>query len=58
MATNIWQESRKSIPMDGDSRVTRIEFGKSDIGARKSHIAGVAPKNGNSIQHVSGAKAK
>lgn len=48
---NIFQDGTKSIPRS-DSRVERIAFDKSDIGARKSHISGVAPKNTNIIKHV------
>lgn len=54
MAVNIFNEPAKSIPRS-DSRVIRIEFDKSDIGARKSHISGVASKNGNTIKHVAGS---
>jgi len=46
----IFEMPHKSIP-DSDPRVVRIEFDKSDIGARKSHISGVAPKNNMTIQH-------
>ena len=57
---SIFQDNTKSIPMDGDSRVNRIEFGKSDIGARKSHTGRIGSlKNDMSIQHVPNApKAK
>jgi hypothetical protein len=51
---NIWQDGTKSIPRS-DARIVRIDFDKSDIGARKSHIAGVAPKNANTIKHVAGS---
>lgn len=46
--------STTSIPM-GDPRVQRVEFDKSDLGARKSHLKGLGAKNSNSIQHVKGA---
>lgn len=49
--SDIFQDSTKSIPRS-DPRVIRVDFDKEDIGARKSHIAGIAPKNDNSIKHV------
>ena len=51
MAVNIWQDGTKSIPMDGDSRIHRIKFPTSEIGARKSHIT-IGAKNENTIKHV------
>ena len=51
MATNIWQDSTKTVPKS-DSRIVRVDFDKSDLGARKSHLSGMHPKNDNSIQHV------
>lgn len=50
---NIFQDSTKTLPRS-DSRIHRIEFDVSEIGARKSHISGIAPKNSNTIKHVSG----
>lgn len=35
-----------------DSRIVRVGFDKSDIGARKSHLP-KSIKNDNSIKHVS-----
>jgi len=49
--SDIFQEGRKTIPRS-DPRVVRIEFDKSDLGARKSHTAGLAPKNDFTIVHV------
>lgn len=52
MATNIWHESIKTVPKS-DPQVVRIEFDKSDLGARKSHLpTGSAFKNGNVVKHV------
>ena len=48
---NIWQDSTKTIPKS-DKNIHRIEFDKEDIGARKSHISGINPKNSNSIEHI------
>lgn len=48
---NVFQDSTKTLPRS-DARVVRIDFDKEDIGARKSHIAGIAPKNSNTIKHV------
>lgn len=53
MATNPFSNPTKKIPMS-DAQVSRVDFSKSDLGARKSHISGVAPKNGNTIKHVGG----
>lgn len=53
MATDIFHESRKTIPRS-DPRVSRVPLDKEDIGARKSHLSGLAPKNSNSISHVGG----
>lgn len=49
---SIWQHPQTKIPMDTPSEIHRIPFDKQDMGARKSHIAGIAPKNVNGIQHV------
>lgn len=43
-----------TIPMS-DPRVHRIDFEKSDLGARKSHTKGLGGKNSNSIQHTKGS---
>ena len=53
MAANIWQHPQKSIPKDAPANIHRVPFDKSDQGARKSHISGIAPKNSNDIRHVS-----
>lgn len=50
---DIFQDKTKSIPRS-DSKVERIEFDKSDMGARKSHISGCIKKNDMSIRHVKG----
>lgn len=49
--TNIFEDKTKTVPKH-DNRIHRVEFDKSDLGARKSHTSGVAPKNENSIRHV------
>lgn len=51
---NIFEDKTKTIPKH-DGRIVRVEFDKQDLGARKSHISGLAPKNENSIRHVKGA---
>lgn len=48
---DLFQDGTKSIPRS-DPRVSRIDWDKEDIGARKSHISGIAPKNSNTIEHV------
>ena len=52
MAKDIFHEGRTTIPKS-DPQVSRIDFDKSDLGARKSHISGIAPKNSNTIKHTS-----
>lgn len=52
--SDIFQDSTKSIPRS-DARVIRVAFDCEEIGARKSHISGIAPKNDNSIKHVKGS---
>lgn len=49
--SDLFHDSTKSIPRS-DNRVHRIEFDKSDIGARKSHLKGADKKNSNTITHV------
>ena len=51
---SIFQDDTKSIPKN-DSRVVRVPFDKEDIGARKSHIKGLAAKNNYGIQHIKGS---
>ena len=51
MAENLWQNPTKTLPKS-DSRISRVEFDKSDLAARKSHISGIAPKNDETIKHV------
>jgi hypothetical protein len=51
MSTNVFKETRSNIPQN-DPKISRIEFDKSDIGARKSHTKGLAAKNSYTIQHV------
>ena len=53
--TDIFHNPRKEIPKS-DSRIERIDFDVSEMGARKSHIRGALPKNDSSIVHVSGGK--
>ncbi|MBU6232193.1 hypothetical protein KGP36_06120 [Patescibacteria group bacterium] len=50
MATNIFQDATKSIPKS-DSQINRVDFTKSEIGARPSHLP-KSVKNGNTISHV------
>lgn len=51
---NIFEDKTKTIPRN-DPRIVRVEFDKQDLGARKSHISGIAPKNEFVIRHVKGA---
>lgn len=48
---DIFQNKTKTIPKS-DNRVVRVPFDHSEIGARKSHISGIAPKNENVIRHT------
>jgi len=52
MAKDIFQENINTVPKDGNPQVTRVQFDKNDIGARKSHTGGALKKNENSIKHV------
>ncbi len=56
MSTDIFHNSVNRIPED-DSRVRRIGFDKSDIGARRSHLP-TNINNNNTIQHVTQASIK
>lgn len=59
MAVDVFHDKTSSVPMDKDgtnSTIVRIGFQKSDIGARKSHLAVAAKtKSGYSIKHVKGS---
>lgn len=52
--SDLFHDSTSTVPKS-DPRIHRIEFDKEDIGARKSHISGVATKNNMGIQHVKGS---
>ena len=54
MAANIFKDNTSTVPKS-DAKVVRIDFDKSDFGARKSHISGIHKKNSNSISHVKGS---
>ena len=53
--TNIFHDPTKRIP-ENDPRIVRVEFDKSDIGARKSHLpkASEVKATNMSIDHVKG----
>ena len=46
---NIFEDKTKTIPKH-DNRIVRVEFDKQDLGARKSHISGLAPKRTGAIE--------
>jgi len=48
---DLFHDSTKSVPR-GDARVVRVDFDHEEIGARRSHIKGISPKNSYSIRHV------
>lgn len=49
---DIFQSPNKKIPKD-DSRIVRVGFDKSDLGARKSQLAkAMSGSNGMVISHV------
>ena len=51
---DIFQDKTKSIPKTTPSTIERIDFDKSDIGARKSHTNGAFKKADHAIRHVKG----
>lgn len=56
MAVDVFHDKTSSIPKGGDSRVERIDFDKSDIGARKAHLsAAYKTKSSYAIKHVKGS---
>lgn len=54
MAANIFKDNTSSIPKSS-AKISRIDFDKSDFGARKSHISGLHKKNSNAISHIKGS---
>ena len=57
MAQDLFHDGTKSIPKDKDgtsSKVIRVGLTKSDLGARKSHLAGIHERAAKefSIKHV------
>ena len=57
MATNIFQDSTKSIPK-GDSQIVRVGMEQADIGGRKSHLPGQSKSDSMTISHVPNAGSK
>lgn len=52
MSTNIFHDSTSKVPTK-DGRIIRIDFDRSETGARLSHLPkSEQVKNGNSIEHV------
>lgn len=52
MAKDLFHNSTSTIPKD-DPKVNRIEFDKSDLGARKSHLKAIRrADNPHKISHV------
>lgn len=52
MGTNIFHDPTKKLP-DSDPRIDKIDFEKSDIGARKSHLPTSSQvSNNQKIDHV------
>lgn len=56
MAVDVFHDKTSSIPKGGNSNIERIDFDKSDIGARKSHLSDAFKvKSSYSIKHVKGS---
>lgn len=54
--SDIFHDGTKSIPKKSPQNIVRVDFDKSDLGARASHLKRAeTPKNGNTIVHVKGA---
>lgn len=54
--SNIFEDKTRTIPRN-DSRIVRVEFDKSDIGARKTHLSEIAAgRSDMSIVHVKGTR--
>lgn len=51
MATNVFHTPETRIP-DGDSRVIRVPFEESQVGARKGHLPKLTKRPAMSIVHV------
>lgn len=59
MATNLFQDATKSLPMKADSQIVRVDMEQMDIGGRKSHLPSGSPKSPElSIRHVPNATSK
>ena len=54
MATNLFQNSAKSIPMS-DEQIVRVDMEQIDIGGRKSHLPAQSKSGDMSINHVPNA---
>lgn len=53
MATNIFHSPETKVPTN-DSRIIRVAFEESEVGARKSHLPKLAKRPEMSIVHVKG----
>jgi len=52
---DIFHNSTKSLPKKSPENIVRIDFDKSDLGARKSQLARAdTGKNSNTIVHTKG----
>lgn len=54
MAVNPFHDSTSTVPKS-DPKIERIEFDKSDLGARKSHLGMIKHGNPYVIKHVKGS---
>ena len=51
MATNLFQNSAKSIPTS-DDQIVRVDMEQIDIGGRKSHLPGQQRADKMTLSHV------
>ncbi len=51
MATNLFQNSAKSIPTS-DDQIIRVDMEQIDIGGRKSHLPGQQRADKMTLSHV------
>jgi len=59
MATNLFQDATKAIPMKADAQIVRVDMEEQQIGGRKSHLPKEGPKSPDlSILHVPNAGTK
>lgn len=59
MASNLFQDATKSLPMKADAQIVRVDMEQIDIGGRKSSLPAGSPKSPDlSIRHVPNGGSK